>query len=156
MYGSFPRKGTVQIIKFVLKNALCLNRCNFRTVHAIDFLFSTLHTTPFQYVNVYFGILHKLRADVRRPDSPWGSKMPHFQVGASKSLVCTQRGPVAIEVFFSLIFTLSVTEIYLCKVNAHFQLDSHNYCMQPAFHSPNSQYISITFFVLPILHPYSA
>ena len=75
------KRDPVQMIKY----ALCLNRCNFRTVHAVDFLFSTLHTTPFQYVNVYFGILHKLRADVTRPDSPWGSKMPHFQVGASKS-----------------------------------------------------------------------
>ena len=34
----------------------------------------------------YFGIfLHKLCADVTRPDSPWGSKMPHLMVGASKS-----------------------------------------------------------------------
>ena len=31
------------------KNASRLNRYNFPTDNAIDFLFSTLHTTPFQY-----------------------------------------------------------------------------------------------------------
>ena len=31
------------------KNALRLNRYNFPTDSAIDFLFSTLHTTPFHY-----------------------------------------------------------------------------------------------------------
>ena len=58
--------------------------------------------------------------------------------------VCMQRGPVAIDLFTSLIFMLSVTEIQLCKVNAHFLLDERHYCMQPAFHSPNPQLISIT------------
>ena len=32
-----------------LKNASRLNRYNFPTDNAIDFLFSTLHTTPFHY-----------------------------------------------------------------------------------------------------------
>ena len=35
--------------------------------------------------------------------------------------VCTWRGSVAIDLFCSLIFTLCVTEILLCKVNTHFQ-----------------------------------
>ena len=77
------------LAKICYKNALCLNRCNFRTVHGIDLLFSTLHTTPFQYVTLYFGVLRKLCADVTRPDGPWGSKTPHHQVGVSKSLVYT-------------------------------------------------------------------
>ena len=71
IYGIVSAKrDLVHIIKFVIKNALCLNRCNTRTVHAIDFLFSTRHTTPFQYVKLYFGVLHKLCADVTRSDSP--------------------------------------------------------------------------------------
>ena len=41
---------------------------------------------------------------------------------ASKS-VRTYRRPVTIDVFSSLICALSVTEIQLCKVNAHFPLD---------------------------------
>ena len=67
------------------KNAFRLNRYNFRTVNAIDFLFSTLHNTPFLYVNRYFGVLHELCVDVMRPDYPWGSKLPLLQVGASNS-----------------------------------------------------------------------
>ena len=35
------------------KNTWRLN--NFPTVNAIDFLFSTLHTTPFHYRETYFG-----------------------------------------------------------------------------------------------------
>ena len=37
---------------------------------------SILHTTPFLYVNLYFGVLHKLRVDVMRLNYPWGSKLP--------------------------------------------------------------------------------
>ena len=77
-----------------------------------------------------------------RPDYPWGSKLPHLQVGASNSfqIQCVRKGgPVAMDFFGSLIFMLSVTEIQLCKVNAHFLLDERHYCMQPAFHSPNPQ-----------------
>ena len=54
-------------------------------VNAIDFLISTLNSTPFLYVDLYFRVLYKLRADVMRPDYPWGSKLPHLQVGASNS-----------------------------------------------------------------------
>ena len=84
-WDRFREKGPSAYYKICYKNALCLNRCNSRTVHAIDFLFSTRHTTPFQYVTLYFGVLHKLCADDTRSDSPWGSKTPYLQVGASKS-----------------------------------------------------------------------
>ena len=69
IYGIVSAKR--HIIKIVYKNAFCLNRCNFRTVKAIDFLFSILHSTPFLYVDLYFRVLHELRADVMRPDYPW-------------------------------------------------------------------------------------
>ena len=43
--------------KLPLKIPLRLNRYNFQTVKAIDFLFSTLHTTPFLYGEIRFGVL---------------------------------------------------------------------------------------------------
>ena len=88
--------------KICHKNALRLNRYNFRNVNAIDFLFSALHSTPFLYVDLYFRVLHKLRADVMRPDYPWGSKLPHLQVGASNlfqiQCVCS-RGVLSLLIF---------------------------------------------------------
>ena len=60
--------------------------CNFPPVNAIDLLFSTLHATPFHYRKTYFGALHQFLADITRSDTPWGSKPPHLQVGAFKSL----------------------------------------------------------------------
>ena len=38
----------------------------------------------------------------------------------ASNLVQTWNGPVAIDLFCSLIFILSITEILLCEVNAHF------------------------------------
>ena len=102
------------------QNASRLNRYNFPTVNAIALLFSTLHTTPFHYGKTYFGVLHQLLTDATRSDTPWGSKPPPLQVGAFKSSVRTYRAPVTIDVFISLIHTISVTKIQLCKVNAHF------------------------------------
>ena len=43
---------------------------NLRTVNAIDFLFSTLHSTPFHYVKIDFGALHKHSASVTKSDTP--------------------------------------------------------------------------------------
>ena len=48
--------GTVST-KLPLKIPLRLNHYNFQTVKAIDFLFSTLHTTPFLYGVIRFGVL---------------------------------------------------------------------------------------------------
>ena len=36
-------------------------------------------------MNLYLGSLHKLRADVMRPDYPWVSKLPHLQVHVGAS-----------------------------------------------------------------------
>ena len=63
-----------------------MNRYNFTTVNAIDVLFSTLHTTPFHYGETYCGVLHQFLADATKSDTTWGSKPPHLQVGAFKSL----------------------------------------------------------------------
>ena len=101
MWDRFREKGPSAYYKICYKNALRLNRYNFRTVNAIDFLFSTLHSTPFLYVDLYFRVLHKLRADVMRPDYPWGSKLPHLQVGASNSFQnqCVCRGVLSLLIF---------------------------------------------------------
>ena len=61
------KRDLVQIIKIIV---IHLNRYNFRTVNAIDFIFSTLHKTPFLNVNLYLGNLYKLRVNVMRPDYP--------------------------------------------------------------------------------------
>ena len=98
IWDRFREKGPSAYYKICYKNALRLNRYNFRTVNAIDFLFSTLHSTPFLYVDLYFRVLHKLRADAMRPDYPWGSKLPHLQVGASNSfqIQCVCRGVLSL------------------------------------------------------------
>ena len=74
-------------------------------VKAINFLFSTLHTTPFLYGKIYFGVLHKFCEDVMKSTTPCGSKPPHLQKEAFKFGVYV-RGPVAIELFCFLIFYL--------------------------------------------------
>ena len=101
IWDRFREKGPSAYYKICYKNALRLNRCNFRTVNAIDFLFSTLHSTPFLYVDLYFRVLHKLHTDVMRPDYPWGSKLPHLQVGASNSfqIQCVCRGVLSLLIF---------------------------------------------------------
>ena len=98
IWDRFREKGPSAYYKICYKNALRLNRYNFRTVNAIDFLFSTLHSTPFLYVDLYFRVLHKLHANVMRPDYPWGSKLPHLQVGASNSfhIQCVCRGVLSL------------------------------------------------------------
>ena len=50
---------------------LRLNRYNFQTVKAIDFLFSTLHTTPFLYGEIHFGVLQYMI------NTPLGSNPPN-------------------------------------------------------------------------------
>ena len=104
------------------KNASRSNRYNFPTVNAINLLLSSRHSTPLHYRKKYSGALHQFFADATRSDTPWGSKPPHLQVGAFKSLQI-HRDLVAIDVFSLLIFTLSITKIQLCKINAHFPLD---------------------------------
>ena len=62
--------GTVST-KLPLKIPLRLNRYNFQTVKAIDFLFSTLHTTPFLYGEIRFGVLQCII------NTPLGSNPPN-------------------------------------------------------------------------------
>ena len=84
--GQFPRKLPHGYIIKCYKNASRLNRYNFPTVNAIDFLFSTLHTISFHCGVANFGALQQFFADATRSDTPWGSKQPHLQIGAFKSL----------------------------------------------------------------------
>ena len=125
--GQFPRKLPHGYIIKCYKHASPLNRYSFPAVNAIDFLFSTLHSTPFHYGVTYFGALHQFLADATRSDTlSMGFKTTtssgrSIQIASNSG--CTYRGPVAIDLFSSLIFTLSITEIQLCKVNAHFPLD---------------------------------
>ena len=55
--GSFRRKRT-WVLVHIIKN-----------VKAINFLFSALYTTPFLYVNVYFGVLNMLHASIATSDT---------------------------------------------------------------------------------------
>ena len=67
-------------------NASRLNRYIFRTVKAINILLSTLHTTPFLYGKICFGVLHLLRASIATFDTPPGSNPPYLSVEVIKSL----------------------------------------------------------------------
>ena len=75
-------------------------------VNAIDFSFSTLHT-----ISLCEDILHKHGANIRSDSLKTG-----ISSGRSIQICCVcKRGPVAIELFCLLIFTLSIVEIPLCK-----------------------------------------
>ena len=61
------RFGTVNAkrdLKQLNKNESLMNRYNFSTVNATNFLFSPLHTTPFLYSKTYFELLNYLLAIV--------------------------------------------------------------------------------------------
>ena len=76
-YGKvYEKRDLAFIIKKYNKNALRLICYNFRTVNAINFLFSTLHTAPFLYGKIYFGVLHLLRVSIATFDTPLGSNPP--------------------------------------------------------------------------------
>ena len=64
IWDRFREKGPNAYYLNGYKNALRLNRYNFGRVNAIDFPFSILHNTTSLYVNVnvYYRVLHKLRA----------------------------------------------------------------------------------------------
>ena len=70
IWDRFREKGPSAYYKICYKNALRLNRYNFRTLNAIDLLFSVLHNTPFLCVEIHFGVLHDHIADVTRFDTP--------------------------------------------------------------------------------------
>ena len=72
IWDSFRQNGPLFIIIKCYKIALHFNHNNFRTVKAIDFLFSTLYTTPFFYGKVHFGVLHLLCVSIATFDTPPG------------------------------------------------------------------------------------
>ena len=76
IWDSFRQNGPSYIYIKCYKNASLLNCYIFRTVNAINFLFSTLHTTPFLYGKTLFGVLHLLRASIATSDTPVGSNLP--------------------------------------------------------------------------------
>ena len=78
IYGTVHEKMSFRIYIYIqcYNNASLLNRYIFRTVNAINFLFSTLHTTPFPYGKIYFGVLQLLRASIATFDTPPGSNPP--------------------------------------------------------------------------------
>ena len=78
IYGTVSEKIALRIIIYIkcYKNASRLNRYIFRTVNAINFLFSALYTTPFPYDKIHFGVLHLLRASIATFDTPPGSNPP--------------------------------------------------------------------------------
>ena len=73
IWDSFHENGPSFMIIKSYKIAMYLNRNNFRTVKAINFLLSKLHTTPFLYGKIHFGVLHLLRARIATSDTPPGS-----------------------------------------------------------------------------------
>ena len=88
-------------------------------------MFESLHIFPmvnaidFLYVKIYLVSCIGTSVDVMRSDTPRDLKPPHLQVGPFKLLqiMCIHRG---VDLFCLLMFALSITEIQLCKVNAHF------------------------------------
>ena len=73
IWDSFHENGPSFIIIKFYKIALHLNRNDFRTIKAINFLFSTLHTTPFLNGKIHFGVLYLLCARIATSDTPPGS-----------------------------------------------------------------------------------
>ena len=76
--GQFTRKLRFAYRIKLNKNPLRLNNYNFRTINAIDVIFSPPHTTPFRYRKTYFGLLNYLLAIVALSDTPRGSKPPYL------------------------------------------------------------------------------
>ena len=87
IYGKvYEKRDLACIIKKYDKNALRLICYNFRTVNAINFLFSKLHTAPFLYGIIHFGVLHLLHVSIATFDTPLGSNPPLLSVGVINSL----------------------------------------------------------------------
>ena len=91
------------------------------TVKAFDFLFLTLHTAPWLYEKtIYLAQAQCRRYEVRYLMGFNTAISSGRRVDITSNSVRRQRGPVAIDLFASLSFTLSVTEIQLCKLYTHF------------------------------------
>ena len=70
IYGTFYEILMLVNFIYIASNS---KRYIFKRVCTIDFLFSALHTTPFLYVKIYFGVLHLLRARIATSDTTPGS-----------------------------------------------------------------------------------
>ena len=110
-----------------------INVLRYNNIYIYSILFKSLYvpqglcyqhlsfTTLYLYGKIYFGVLHKPGADITRSDTPNCSKPPHLQVGAFELLfgLFVERSCHYWFVLF-VNFILSITEISLCEVNAHF------------------------------------
>ena len=126
----------INIIK-CYKNPLSLHRYNFRTVNAINLLFSTLHTTPFLYGKIRLGVLHLLRASIATSDIPQGYEPVitfdrNNQIASNLSYQRRHRVvPVgivrvvcyAVSTIFELIFP-TVTQAYFITTGSRFLINS--------------------------------
>ena len=89
IWDSFRENALCYIYKSY-KNHLRLNCYNFETENAIDFKFLTLHTTPFLYSRIDFGVLHLLCASVAMSDTTGGSKSPYYlNIQFTSNFACT-------------------------------------------------------------------
>ena len=111
IWDSFHENGPSYIIIKSYKIALHLNRNNFRTIKAINFLFSTLHTTPFLYGKIHLGSCTCSVPELQRSIPTWFKLNITFckSYEIASNLVCRWRGPIPIDLFCSLIFMPSVT-----------------------------------------------
>ena len=105
------------------KNASFLNRYIFRTLNDIDFLFSTVHATPFLYHKLHFWSHAPAPRQYCNVRYPTGFK-PAITLGRSNQIasnsVCRYRGPIPIDLYCSLILVPSVTEIQVKKLRPYF------------------------------------
>ena len=89
----------------ILLKVSLLNRYTFRAID-FEFLFLKLRTSPFLYVKLYFGVLHKHSADVMSSDTHWFQNLHILiQMGAFESLKirCVSRGVLSLlNLFCSL------------------------------------------------------
>ena len=70
IYWTGSEKMSYCVYLYQVIKCLRLNRYNFQTVGAIDFLFSTLHRTSFLFGAIDSGVLHQLHASVATSDTP--------------------------------------------------------------------------------------
>ena len=86
----------------------------FRTASPMDFVFATLHTTPFLCENI-FQCLAQAQRQHYEVQCAMGIKST---TSSGRSVQIAPHSDCPIDLFCS--FTFSVTEIPLCKVNAYF------------------------------------
>ena len=119
-----------------LPNAKCYRfpifNSSYYSISLREIIFWSLALAPCQYCNVRY---------------PTGFK-PAISLGRSNQIasnsVCRYRGPISIDLYCSLIFMLSVTEIQLNKVRPLFPLDSRQRFWQIASRSVYGEAVVIS------------